>query len=92
MSKAITILLSLTACIPAAHFLETGNPDSFCWACVLSVLTLAAWLDHELELAAKVTDMELEEWQLEQDRRAEVLVTKTALRRELMRAWGRNEL
>ena len=92
MRKMITILLSLTACIPAAHFLVTSSPDSFGWACVLGVITLAAWIDYELYLADRVTDMQLREWQLKQDRRAEVLVTKTALRRELMRAWGRDEL
>ncbi|MBE6825876.1 MAG: hypothetical protein E7511_03200 [Ruminococcus sp.] len=92
MKKAIPLLLSLTACIPAVHFLMTSSPDSFCWACVLGVITLAAWIDYELYLADRVTDMQLREWQLKQDRRAEVLVTMTALRRELMRAWGRQEI
>ncbi|MBE6826362.1 MAG: hypothetical protein E7511_05715 [Ruminococcus sp.] len=92
MRKMITILLSLTACIPAVHFLVTSSPDSFCLTCILALIAFALWLDHELYLADRVTDMQLREWQLEQDRRAEVLVTKTALRRELMRAWGRNEL
>ena len=91
MRKRILFLALAAPMIPALHFLVTGSGDSFCAAIILDTIALALWADYELHLKNEEMEYYIREWGLEEERKArkesELLLTKTAIRRELVKQW-----
>ncbi len=83
------LTISLLALLPAVHFLETGNPDSFYVAFVLVVFSVALWMGYEMELHARELDRQLDSWELEQKREQafQIILNKRIVRRELISEW-----
>lgn len=86
-SIKIAIAALVAAMIPAFGFIATGNPDCFCLTVVLFCIGLLCWIDYEMSLADKEIDMQIEEWNVKQEREKEIIMTKTAIRRELIDQW-----
>lgn len=91
MRKRILFLALAAPMIPALHFLVTGSGDSFCAAIILGAIALALWADYELHLKNEEMEYYIREWGLEEARKSreecELLVTRTAIRRELVKQW-----
>lgn len=83
-------VLAVSAMIAAAAgfvYLCTGWTKVFMVCAVAMIAALISWIMYEMELADQEIEMQIEEWMLEQEREHEVLITKTAIRRELIKVW-----
>ena len=83
-------VLAVSAMIAAAAgfvYLCTGLTKVFMVCAVAMIAALISWIMYEMELADQEIEMQIEEWMLEQEREHEVLITKTAIRRELIKVW-----
>lgn len=69
------------------RFLATGSAAAFAVTIALVMIGTVMFIVNEIELANRELDMQIEEWNIRQEREAELLVTKTAIRRELIRVW-----
>lgn len=65
----------------------TGIEKCFLSSAVAMIAALISWIMYEMDLADQEIEMQIEEWMLEQEREHEVLITKTAIRRELIKIW-----
>lgn len=86
-SIKFAIAALVAAMIPAFGYIATGNPECFCFAVILFCVGLLCWIDAEMQLADKEIDMQIEEWAVKQEREKEIIMTKTAIRRELVEQW-----
>lgn len=87
MRKFILCITLIAAVGFGLAFLKNGDPDWLFRMIGLLVFALALWLDYELHLADQEIEMQIQEWQIKQEREHEVLITKTAIRRELIKTW-----
>lgn len=86
MKKAIAVfaVIGITFGI---IYLCTGIEKCFLSAAVAMIAALISWILYELDLADHEIEMRIEEWMIEQEQDHEVLITKTAIRRELIKVW-----
>lgn len=83
-------VLAVSAMIAAAAgfvYLCTGLTKVFMVCAVAMIAALISWIMYEMELADQEIEMQIEEWMIEQEQEREVLITKTAIRRELIKVW-----
>lgn len=69
------------------RFLATGSAVAFAVTIVLVIVGVVMFIEYEIELANRELDMRIEEWNIQQKCEAEIMMTKTAIRRELIRTW-----
>lgn len=85
--KRMMVVSGVVGVIAGIAFLFTGMEKLFltCFICMMAALV--SWIEYEMELADKEIEMQIEEWNIQQEREHEVLVTKSAIRRELIKTW-----
>lgn len=86
MKKAIAVfaVIGITFGI---IYLCTGIEKCFLSAAVALIAAFISWILYEMDLADQEIEMQIEEWMIEQEQEHEVLITKTAIRRELIKVW-----
>lgn len=86
MKKAIAVFAVIGITFGIIYIL-TGIEKCFLSAAVAMIAALISWILYEMDLADQEIEMQIEEWMLEQEQEHEVLITKTAIRRELIKVW-----
>lgn len=85
--KKMLIISGLLGTVSGGIYLCTSWDKAFLMCFVCMMAALVCWIEYEMDLADQDIEMQIEEWMIEQEQEREMLITKTAIRRELIKVW-----